>query len=79
MVLSEVTNNVIQKVVENFYNPENKLKLKRYILTPVASYIEAYLKPYFLTLVVCLLSMILLLIYNTKLLFDVTQKLQNQN
>ena len=76
MVLEKVTNNIIQKAVENFYNKENKQKLKTYILTPIASYIEAYLKPYFLTLVVCLPAMILLSIYNTKLLLDINQKLR---
>ena len=73
MVLGEVTNNIIQKAVENFYNTENRQKLKRYVLTPVASYIEGYLKPYFLTLVICLLAIVLLLIYNTKLLLDISK------
>ncbi len=71
MVLGEVTNNIINKAVENFYNVENRQKLKRYVLSPVASYIEDYLKPYFLTLVVILLAIVLLLIYNTKLLLDI--------
>ena len=71
MVLGEVTNNIIEKAVENFYNIENRQKLKHYILSPIASYIENYLKPYFLTLVICLLAIILLQIYNTKLLLDI--------
>lgn len=74
MVLGEVTNNIIKKVVENFYNQENRQKLKTHIFTPIASYIEGYLKPYFLTLVICLLAILLLLIYNTKLLLDLTKR-----
>lgn len=77
MVLGEVTNNIINKAVENFYNVENRQKLKRYVLTPVASYIEDYLKPYFLTLVILLLAIVLLLIYNTKLLLDISKNGHN--
>ncbi len=73
MVLGEVTNNIINKAVENFYNVENRQKLKRYVLSPVASYIEDYLKPYFLTLVIVLLAIVLLLIYNTKILLDISK------
>lgn len=71
-MFGELTNNIIEKLLENFEDHENKQKIQKYLLSPVALYIEGYLKPYFLTLVICLLSIILLLIYNTKLLLDVS-------
>lgn len=74
MALGDVTNGMFKRVIEQFHKPENKKKVKDYVLNPVASYIEGYLKPYFLSLLICFFGMILLLLYNTKLLFDLKSK-----
>ena len=50
MVLGDLTNKLIEKFVEEVQKDDNKRKIELYILSPVATYIEGYLKPYFLTL-----------------------------
>ena len=75
MPLGEFTNNLLEKFTEHLNKPENKQWINREILSPVATYIEVYLKPYFLTLLICLLAIVLLLMYNTRLMFKLNNRL----
>lgn len=74
MVLGDFANNILEKFTQHLQKPENKTWINTQILTPVATYIEGYLKPYFLTLLICLLAMVLLLLYNSRMIM----KLQSQ-
>lgn len=70
MPLSNFANNILEKFTEHLHKPENEVWINKQILNPVASYIEGYLKPYFLTLLICLLAIVLLLMYNIRLMYS---------
>lgn len=72
--MSKTINIVLEKINEHMHNPDNKLWINKQLLNPIASYIENYLKPYFLTLIIFLFAIVLLLLYIVRLLF----KLQNR-
>ena len=74
MVFGDVTNKLLSQCVENIQKPENRTRIQEYVLTPVAKYIEGYLKPYFLTLLLCLLAIIFLLSYNIRLMYKVLNR-----
>lgn len=68
-------NMIFDKINEHLHKPENKSWINQQILNPVASYIEGYLKPYFLTLILFLFAIVLLLVYNLRILFKIDCKL----
>lgn len=78
MPISDFANNIFEKFTEQLHQPENKTWIHQQILGPVASYIEGYLKPYFLTLLICLLAIVLLLLYNIRLMYKIHNKLLNR-
>ena len=71
MVLGDISNGLLEKFTEQLQKPDSKKWINQHLLNPVASYIEGYLKPYFLTLLICLLAIVLLLIYNIRLMFKI--------
>jgi hypothetical protein len=71
MPLGDFANNLLEKFTDHLHKPENKQWINQQILSPVASYIEGYLKPYFLTLLICLLAIVLLLLYNIRLMYSI--------
>ena len=75
MVLGKVTNQLIEKFMSEICKLENKQRIKKQLLTPMASYIEGYLKPYFLTLLIVLLVLVALLLFNIKLLLSLKNKI----
>ena len=78
MPLSDYTNNILEKFTEHLHKPENKQWINQQLLDPVASYIEGYLKPYFLTLLICLLAIVLLLMYNIRLMYKIYNRVENK-
>lgn len=68
MPLGNVTEAFIKSCVTEFRKDENQERLRRYLLNPMASYIENYLKPYFFTLLIVLLVMVGLLLWILRLL-----------
>lgn len=71
MTLDGFTNTMLEKFINQLYNKDNKKWVDNKLLSPIAAYIEQYLKPYFLTLLICLMSIILLLVYNIRLMFKI--------
>ena len=71
MALGDFANNILDKFTEHLHQPENQAWINQHLLNPVATYIEGYLKPYFLTLLVCLLAIVLLLMYNIRLMYKI--------
>ncbi len=71
MVLGDIANNLLEKFTEHIHDPGNKDWINKELLSPVATYIEGYLKPYFLTLLICLLAIVLLLVYNIRLMYKI--------
>ena len=78
MPITDFANNILEKFTQQLHQPENKAWINRQILNPVASYIEGYLKPYFLTLLMCLLAIVLLLMYNIRLMYIIYNKLEQR-
>lgn len=76
MPLGDFANNILEKFTEHLHKPENEKWIHKQILGPVASYIEGYLKPYFLTLLICLLAIVLLLMYNIRLMYSLHTQLR---
>ena len=75
MPIGDFTNNILEKFTEHLHKSENKNWINKQLLNPVATYIEGYLKPYFLTLLICLLAIVLLLMYNLRLLHKIDNSL----
>lgn len=76
MPLGDFTNTLLEKFTEHLHKPENKQWINQSFLSPVATYIEGYLKPYFLTLLICLLAMVLLQLYNIRLMYSIHASLK---
>ena len=67
MVLGDLTNNIISRVIGEFQKEENQRRLKCHVLDPTARYLENRLKPYFFTLLIVLLVMVGLLLWMLRL------------
>ena len=67
MPIGNVTEAFIKSCVAEFRKNENQERLRCYLLNPMASYIENYLKPYFFTLLIVLLVMVGLLLWILRL------------
>jgi len=76
MPLGDFANNILEKFTEHLHKPENKSWINQQLLSPIATYIEGYLKPYFLTLLICLLAMVFLQLYNIRLMYAIRQELK---
>ena len=63
MVLSNITQSLIDTVIDEVKKEENTKRIRLHVVDPIASYIEHYLKPYFFTLLIVLLLMVSLLIW----------------
>lgn len=68
MPLGNLTEGFINSAIQEFRKDENQEKMRCYLLNPIASYIENYLKPYFFTLLIVLLVMVGLLLWILRLL-----------
>lgn len=77
MPLGDFTNNLLEKFTEHLQQPENKIWINQQLLNPIATYIEGYLKPYFLTLLLCLFAIVLLLLYNIRLMYVIHNQLRS--
>ena len=76
MPIGDFANTVLEKFTEHLHKPENKQWINKQVLSPIASYIEGYLKPYFLTLLICLLAIVLLLMYNIRLMYKLHKSIE---
>jgi hypothetical protein len=74
MVLGQITNSLINGIIQEARKDENQERLRCYVLNPMAAYIEDYLKPYFFTLLIVLLVMVGLLLW----VLRVTMRLANR-
>ena len=67
MSLKDFGTGLLEKFTEHLNKTENKSWIHQQILNPVATYIEGYLKPYFLLLMLSFIAMIILQLYNIRL------------
>lgn len=70
MVLGALTTSFLDNLLAEFRKDENQVKLKNGILTPMATYIEDYLKVYFFTLLIVLLLIAGLLLWILRILIS---------
>lgn len=61
MVLSDVTNQIIEQCIDEIHKKQNKERIRLYLLDPAAKYIRDYLKPYLIALILILLIILGLL------------------